>query len=101
LEAQALTSGARGHCSAMLVGQLAESCVHIKAAESRQIRAEHAFLDSRHLEGVDRRVIVEVAGHVDGQQAVVWHRRQLSSAELRHLGSVSVTEPGHSLDRDH
>jgi len=40
-----LTSSTRGHRSAVLVGQLADRRVDIKATESGQIRAEHAFLD--------------------------------------------------------
>lgn len=72
----------------MLVAQLAHRIVNVKATKSRQIRAEHAFLDSRHRERVDWRVIVVIAGHVDRHQPVVGHGRQLSGAELRHLDAL-------------
>ena len=75
----------------MLVRQLVDDVVHVKATEPWHARSEHAFLDSRHRERVDGRVVVQVARHVDRQQAVVRNRRQLATTELRHrdqLGCV-------------
>jgi len=74
----------------MLVDQPADRIVDVKATEPRQIRAEHAFFDGRHREGVDRRMIIQVTGHVDGHQAVVWHRQQLSRSNLCHLAALGL-----------
>jgi len=75
----------------VLVGQLGARIVHVKAAERRQMWAEHALFDGRHSERVDRRVIVQVAGHVDWQQAIVWHVQQLARSNLRHLDALVPT----------
>ena len=87
-----LTSRAGRHGSVVLVCQLAGRVVYVIATECRQVGTEQAFLDRRHLERVDRRMIVLVAGHVDWQQALVRHRRQLPCTKLCHSAS-SVPSP--------
>jgi len=89
-----LTSGAYGHCPAVLVGQLAARIVDVEATKARQVRSEHAFLDGRHPKGVDGRVIIQVARHVDRHQPVVRHIQQLSCTDLRHLAALVLRPTG-------
>ena len=96
---QHLTSRARRRRSVVLVCQLAKRVVHINATERRQVGTEQAFLHSGHPERVDRRMVVQVAGHVDWQQTLVRHRRQLPCAELCHF-AASISRPTRNTNPD-